>query len=234
MRLSRHVAIGIMLVSPCAFADDTEREKSARELYERGAHQYADKSYEQAVDSFKSSYALSARAQLLYNIALAYEEWAGHCVPAKEFYRQYLDKKPDAKDRDEVTGRIGRLLELCPDPPPQVVTPPPPPPTREARGPLKTTKLNVVPIFGIGAGVFIAAAGGVLVGASGAQYASLQSSCPCPPETWQSWRAIDYAGDAMLIAGGAIALASIAWFAIVPKRVMVSPALDGLVVSGNF
>jgi hypothetical protein len=38
----------------------------------------------------------------------------------------------------------------------------------------------------------------------------------------------------MLIAGGAIALASITWFAIVPKRIVVLPAIDGLVVSGKF
>jgi tetratricopeptide (TPR) repeat protein len=233
-RTSIALAMVAALVPRAARAQDDDRRERARELYDEGAKHYEHHEYELAIDAFKSAYALSGRTNLLFNIAVAYEEWSGHCDDASDFYRRYLRLKPEAIDRADVETRLARMELICPSPHPPVtvvvpVTPPPPISPPPAQPPKR--KLNAPPLIIATVGFVVAGSGAVTLGATADKYADLTKTCPCAPSTWQGWQAAEYVSYALL-AVGSVALASgLLWFAVHPG---VGAPGAAVVVGGAF
>ena len=232
--MKRFVAL-VMVVGLARVAnaqDDDARHERAKELYDEGAKHYEHHEYELAVDAFKSAYALSGQTNLLFNIAVAYEEWSGHCDDASAFYQRYLLLKPKATDRADVETRLARMEQICPSPPaPTVstampVTPPPPPPMPRPR-----RKLNAAPLVIAAAGFVVAAGGAVTLGATALKYGDLTKTCPCVPSAWQGWQAAGYASYALLALGGVALASGVLWFAVHPA---VGVAGATVVVGGTF
>jgi len=230
-RASSFALAAIMTLAAWARADDDDaRQQRARELYEEGAAHYQAHEYEAAVEAFKSAYAIAGRASLLFNVALAYEEWGSHCPEAKEFYAKYLELKPDAKDRDDIEKRLTRLRALCPSKTETTPAAPdrtPPPPAPESPPPTHH-RLHAAPLGIAAAGLGVGVAGAVMYGAAAAK-----PQCPCPPSSYQGWEAITDVSYVLMAIGGAAIVTGGLWFAIHP-RLVVRPTIGGLVVEGKF
>lgn len=74
---------------------DTEVEQ-ARKSYEAGRASFEEGSYEDAIAAFERAFELSGEANLLYNIALAYDR-LGELEPALEYLERYRKVAPEAE-----------------------------------------------------------------------------------------------------------------------------------------
>jgi len=121
-----------LLLAPAAAAAqpaDAARDAEARQHFQAGRDAFSRGDFATAGTEFERAYALSRRAQLLYNIGRAYQEQL-RLEDAHRAFQHYLDAVPNAPDRAEVEGRL-RIIEVAmshatPMPPPPVE----PPPTR--------------------------------------------------------------------------------------------------------
>lgn len=163
---------------------DLARAKSA---FDEGVRQYNVGDYATAVESFRTAYLSSGRADILFNIAQAYR-LAGDCARAELSYRSYLREKPDAPDRAGVERRIEEMSACAPkatEPAPvehdtsapSAPPPPPPPPSavdasRAEHEQLRTERSGprALRIVSIGTGVVAAGlvASGIYFSLSGA------------------------------------------------------------------
>jgi len=107
---------------------DPARDAEARLHFATGRDAFSRGDFASAVTEFERAYALSRRAQLLYNIGTTYER-LHRWEEARSALQRYLDAVADAPDRAEVEGRI-RIIDVeiqhqavdpTPPPPPQVV-----------------------------------------------------------------------------------------------------------------
>jgi hypothetical protein len=97
--------------------DHSERErlgpkktdKKARDLFEKGRVAWDEGRFREAWEFWHHSYRLSRRPELLYNVGQAADRLRMD-REALEAFRLYLEKNPDAANRNEVENRI-RILE---------------------------------------------------------------------------------------------------------------------------
>lgn len=81
----------------------------ARRLFLEGDELYAEGRYEEAIERFERSYALSGRPALLFNLANAYER-LGQYASAADALRRYLERANNA-DRATLEARLANLEE---------------------------------------------------------------------------------------------------------------------------
>jgi tetratricopeptide (TPR) repeat protein len=99
--------------------DEARREHEAgRDAYDRGQ-------FSQAIEHFGRAYQLSGRPQMLFNVARA-ADLDGQYARAIEAYEGYLDRLPDAQNREFVQARLQKLRDpsLTPPAPARVVAAP--------------------------------------------------------------------------------------------------------------
>ena len=106
---------------------DPTRDGEARQHFATGRDAFSRGDFATAVTEFERSYALSRRAQLLYNIGTTYER-LHRWEEARSALQRYLDAVTDAPDRAEVEGRI-RIIDVeiqhqSYTPPPTAAPPP--------------------------------------------------------------------------------------------------------------
>lgn len=82
----------------------------ARREFEAGAIAFADGRFEEALASFESSYGLSGRPELLYNIAICHDRLR-HDRLAVQNYDAFLAALPETPRREEVEARLPALRE---------------------------------------------------------------------------------------------------------------------------
>jgi tetratricopeptide (TPR) repeat protein len=95
----------VLAFAGTALAQDDE----ARSLYQRGENAYVEGRYEAALAMFEEAYSLSARPQLLYNLANTLER-LGRVAEAIAKLREFLPHAPDSL-RSVVERRIQALEE---------------------------------------------------------------------------------------------------------------------------
>jgi len=146
--------------------------------YQRATRAYDLQKYQEAIDEYQKAYEISGDPPMLYNIAQAYR-LADQPAEAVRYYRRFLQRMPNARNRDDVERKIAdqeklaeqrKKLEPPPSPPPPpvtkpppivevkppttpVVTPPPPPPPPPP--PEASHARTVVGLCLIGAGVIV-------------------------------------------------------------------------------
>lgn len=75
---------------------------------ERGRDAYDTGEFERALSHFQSALKLYEHPDLLYRMALTHER-LGHERKAIEFYRRFLERRPDAKERQKIERTIEML-----------------------------------------------------------------------------------------------------------------------------
>ena len=137
-----------------------DQKQEMRQHYEKATRAYDIEKYGEAVDEYQKAYEIGGDPAMLYNIAQAYR--LNKQLPdALHFYRRYLQRSPNARNREDVERKISDLeqtieakrkadeavaaaarLRQPPSvspPPPKVVLPPPrvvtvPPPAPSGNG----------------------------------------------------------------------------------------------------
>lgn len=90
-----------------ASAGQSRRDR-ARQAFQEGEQAYYAGRFREALDRFSLAYELSARAELLYNIGTAHDR-LNNAEPALRSYREYLEARPEAPNREFVLARIAVL-----------------------------------------------------------------------------------------------------------------------------
>lgn len=102
--MTRAILLLLLSASTASAQDETE----ARRLFEQGAVAFEGGRFEDALTSFRESYALSGRSELLYNIAVSLDRLRRD-REAIDAFRRYLDAVPDTDARSEIEARIAAL-----------------------------------------------------------------------------------------------------------------------------
>ncbi len=105
------MALTLCICARSATATAQSREQQdqvAREEFVQGREAFNRGQFEEAVGRFEHAYALSQRAQLLYNIGTSYDR-LHRWQEAHDAFRRYLAGVPDALDRDEVVRRLALI-----------------------------------------------------------------------------------------------------------------------------
>jgi tetratricopeptide (TPR) repeat protein len=152
------VALG-MATPATAWAQLTPQQKQeVRQHYEKATRAYDIGKYDEAIAEYQNVYEISGDSKMLYNIGQAYR-LNGQPEQALRFYRRYLQRLPNAVNREDVEKKIAdqeKALEeqkataaaaaaAAAAPPPPAVTPSPapivlaPPPTSPPPSPPPST-----------------------------------------------------------------------------------------------
>jgi tetratricopeptide (TPR) repeat protein len=105
MRALLPLALLLAVAAPALAQQD-----AARAHYQSGAAYYARGQYDEAIREFEQSYQLSKKPEILYNLAQCNDK-LGRRPRVIEFLRRYLDEKPKADDREQVTAWLRNLEE---------------------------------------------------------------------------------------------------------------------------
>src|SRR5215831_1484249 len=100
------VALVASVSSTRAWADDPRAE--ARTHYQAGMKAYSGGDYKVAIKEFSAAQAIAPADLNNYNLALCYDK-LGDAEPAVQYYKEYLNKVPNADKRSEIEASIARL-----------------------------------------------------------------------------------------------------------------------------
>jgi hypothetical protein len=109
-----------------------QQKQDMKALYERATRAYDVGKYNEAIEEYQKAYEIGGDPPMLYNIAQAYR-LNDQPTEALRFYRRYLQRAPNARNREDVERKIAeqeKLVEAerqkkAQQPAPPVVTPPP-------------------------------------------------------------------------------------------------------------
>ena len=124
----------------------TQAQKDEVKLhYQRATRAYDLQKYLEAIDEYQKAYEISGDPPMLYNIAQAYR-LADQPAEAVRYYRRFLQRMPNARNREDVERKIADQEKLAeqrkkvePVTPPPSTTPTKPPPIVEVKPPPPTT-----------------------------------------------------------------------------------------------
>lgn len=108
------VALSFAALAPLAIADegsalaDEDPRIAARDHYQAGQKAYAAGDYRLAIREFAAAEQLAPSGFNDYNLGLCYDK-LGDADPAVRYYRSYLERVKDAKNRAAVEASISRL-----------------------------------------------------------------------------------------------------------------------------
>jgi tetratricopeptide (TPR) repeat protein len=126
------VLAAILIAAPrAARAQMTQAQKDEVKLhYQRATRAYDLQKYQEAIDEYQKAYEISGDPPMLYNIAQAYR-LADQPTEAARYYRRFLQRMPNARNREDVERKIAEQEKLAEQRKKvEPVTPPPPPPTK--------------------------------------------------------------------------------------------------------
>jgi hypothetical protein len=99
---------GVVRAQAAPAAATGEGEEKARAHFRLGRAYYENGDFAQAAAEFESAYRISQRAQLLYNIYLAYRD-ANDTRHSAEALRQYLKLEKEVENRGQLEARLAAL-----------------------------------------------------------------------------------------------------------------------------
>lgn len=101
------VVLAVTFLALCATARADDLAK-AQEAYHAGSQHYDLGEYKEALESFKEAYRTREDPIFLFNIAQCYRQ-LGDKQQAIRSYRSFLNKMPDARNRQQVREMIAKL-----------------------------------------------------------------------------------------------------------------------------
>ena len=103
------VGIVVALAAGGAHAQLTaDQKQEMRQHYEKATRAYDIEKYGEAVDEYQKAYEIGGDPAMLYNIAQAYR-LNKQAPDALHFYRRYLQRSPNARNREDVERKIADL-----------------------------------------------------------------------------------------------------------------------------
>ena len=91
----------------------TQAQKDEVKLhYQRATRAYDLQKYTEAIDEYQKAYEISGDPPMLYNIAQAYR-LADQPGEAVRYYRRFLQRMPNARNRDDVERKIADQEKLA-------------------------------------------------------------------------------------------------------------------------
>src|SRR5580765_1308941 len=127
------VGVAFVVAARPAQAQMTQAQKDEVKLhYQRATRAYDLQKYQEAIDEYQKAYEISGDPPMLYNIAQAYR-LAEQPAEAVRYYRRFLQRMPNARNREDVERKIAeqdKLAEQRKKVEPVTPPPPPPPPTK--------------------------------------------------------------------------------------------------------
>ena len=91
----------------------TQAQKDEVKLhYQRATRAYDLQKYPEAIDEYQKAYEISGDPPMLYNIAQAYR-LADQPAEAARYYRRFLQRMPNARNRDDVERKIADQEKLA-------------------------------------------------------------------------------------------------------------------------
>jgi tetratricopeptide (TPR) repeat protein len=118
-----------------------QQKQEIHQHYDRATRAYDMGKYPEAVDEYQKVYEIDGDPVMLYNIAQAYR-LNEQPQEAIHFYRRYLQRSPEARNRDDVERKIATQEKVIEDKrkaAAAVQPPPPPPPKTTTPKPVQTT-----------------------------------------------------------------------------------------------
>jgi hypothetical protein len=111
----------------------SQQKQDVRVHYERATRAYDLNKYQEAIDEYQKVYEIDGDPVMLYNIGQAYR-LNDQPQESIHFYRRYLQRSPEAHNREDVNRKIVNLEKLIEDrrKAAAAVTPPPPAPVKPA------------------------------------------------------------------------------------------------------
>jgi tetratricopeptide (TPR) repeat protein len=144
----------LVSLSPAYAMQLTPQQKQEIKLhYERATRAYDLQKYTEAIDEYQKAYEIGGDPPMLYNIAQSYR-LNDQPADAIRYYRRYLQRAPEARNREYVERKIADLERLIEErrkaaaaatPPPITVTPPAVTPPAVTPPPVVTPTLPVQP-----------------------------------------------------------------------------------------
>jgi hypothetical protein len=104
--------------------------------YQQATRAYDLGKYQEAVDEYQKVYEIDGDPVMLYNIGQAYR-LNDQAQESIHFYRRYLQRSPEARNRDDVERKIAALEKLIEERRKAAAAVTPPPPKPEAAVPAK-------------------------------------------------------------------------------------------------
>ena len=127
------LTIAIAWPSHAAAAQLTQTQKDEVKLhYQRATRAYDLQKYNEAIEEYQKAYEISGDPPMLYNIGQAYR-LADQPAEAVRYYRRFLQRMPNARNREDVERKIAdqeKLIEERRKAAANVTPPPPPPPPK--------------------------------------------------------------------------------------------------------
>jgi tetratricopeptide (TPR) repeat protein len=141
----RVVLLAVLALAPAAQAAELTpaQKQEMKQLYERATRAYDVGKYNEAIEEYQKAYEIGGDPPMLYNIAQAYR-LNDQPNEALRFYRRYLQRAPNARNREDVERKIADLEKAVEErrkaaaaatPPPVTAPPIVPAPTTTAPPP---------------------------------------------------------------------------------------------------
>ncbi len=204
------------------------QKQEMKQHYEKATRAYDVQKYNEAVDEYQKAYEIGGDPAMLYNVAQSYR-LGGQLPDALRFYRRYLQRSPNARNRDDVERKISDLEKTVEErrkaaaqvvpvaPAPVPVAPAPPPPlvkNDEGSGGLRVAGIV---LSSVGAAALITAA---ITGKLAADKGDKLTSASKNMEVFTSslanveknGKTLDSVAKVTVIAGGALAITGVVLF----------------------
>jgi tetratricopeptide (TPR) repeat protein len=218
------------------------QKQEMRQQYEKATRAYDIKKYSEAIEGYQRIYEIGGDPAMLFNIAQAYR-LNGQSEEALRFYRRYLQRSPNARNRDDVERKIGDLERALDErrkaaaaaaapaivPPPVAPTAEPAPPAASVPGPGgegagaiavedsgRGKRIAGVVLLSVGAAALVTAGiTGLLAKRKGDELSDLSRQMGAfDPDVESSGKRLDKVAIISAIAGGAAAVAGAVLLAI--------------------
>ena len=200
------------------------QKQEMKQHYERATRAYDVQKYTEAVDEYQKAYEIGGDPAMLYNVAQSYR-LADQLPDALRFYRRYLQRSPNARNREDVERKIADLEKTVEErkraaaaaataaPPAEpalaVVAPAPSPePSASSAGSGRGKRIAGIVLASVGAaGLITAAVTGKMAGDKGDELTKASmSGGTFNPDVEASGKTLNTIAQVSAIAGGVAAI----------------------------
>lgn len=160
-------ALGILDGGTAQAMQLTPAQKAEMKLhYEKATRAYDVQKYEEAVDEYQKAYEIGGDPAMLYNVAQSYR-LNDQLPEALRFYRRYLQRSPNARNREDVERKIADLEKTVEERRKAAAVAPAPAPVPAAAAPPVTPQPEIPVVTDDGSALRVAGIVVASVGAAG-------------------------------------------------------------------